>query len=147
MHRRQSHVEDANASLATAQASEARPRGVRSGGGHCPSPMAPSYARGSQTTRTRASNVGRAAHPRSGARVQQPTWHHWACTAAPGLAHLQRTRVPLGSPHSVGSKGGFFQAKIGPVDRQSLSGLSGRIQAESFEIFHFPLCLIHVHTV
>lgn len=29
------------------------------------------------------------------------------------------------------SKGGFFQAKIGPVDGQSLPCLSGRIQAES----------------
>lgn len=36
----------------------------------------------------------------------------------------------LQHPRSVGSKGGFFQAEIGPVDGQSLSGLPGRIQTE-----------------
>lgn len=56
-------------------------------------------------------------------------------------------RHPLQHPRSVGSKGGFFQAEVGPVDGQSLSGLPGRIQTEPFEIFHFPLRLIHVHAV
>lgn len=70
----------------------------------------------------------------------------WASTAAPGPGPPS-TRPSPGGPHSVGSKSGFFQAKIGPVDGQSLSGLSSRIQTESFEIFHFPLCLIHIHTV
>lgn len=69
---------------------------------------------------------------------------HGGSGPGPPPAH---TRPSLGSPHSVGSKGGFFQAKIGPVDGQSLSGLPGGVQAEPFEIFHFPLRLIHVHTV
>lgn len=50
--------------------------------------------------------------------------------AAPGPSPPPACPSP-GGPHSVGSKGGFFQAKIGPVDGQSLSGLSSRIQAES----------------
>lgn len=39
-------------------------------------------------------------------------------------------RRPLQHPRSVGGKGGFFQAEVGPVDGQSLSGLPGRIQTE-----------------
>lgn len=70
----------------------------------------------------------------------------WAGAAAPGPGPPPARPSP-GGPHSVGSKSGFFQAKIGPVDGQSLSGLSSGIQTESFEILHFPLCLIHIHAV
>lgn len=86
----------------------------------------------SQTTRTRATNAGRAAGSRSGgvsgaaAHPAQP----WASTAAPGPGPPPAHPSP-GGPHSVGSKSSFFQAKIGPVDGQSLSGLSSGIQTES----------------
>lgn len=63
---------------------------------------------------------GAAAHP------AQP----WASTAAPGPGPPPAHPSP-GGPHSVGSKSSFFQAKIGPVDGQSLSGLSSGIQTES----------------
>lgn len=47
------------------------------------------------------------------------------------LSFIDSCRIP--SPYcviSMCSKGGFFQAKIGPVDGKSLPCLSGRIQAE-----------------
>lgn len=88
----------------------------------------------SQTTRTRATDAGRAASSRSGgvsgaaAHPAQP----WASTTAPGPGPPP-AHSSSGGPHSVGSKSGFFQAKIGPVDGQSLPGLSSGIQTESVE--------------
>lgn len=59
-------------------------------------------------------------------RVRWPTRH------SPGPGPPPACPSP-GGPHSVGGKSGLFQAKIGPVDGQSLSGLSSRIQTESVE--------------
>ena len=66
---------------------------------------------------------------REGARVQRPTrtarGRHSSSGPGPPPA-----RPSPGGPCSVGSKGGFFQAEIGPVDGQSLSGLPSGIQTE-----------------
>lgn len=50
-----------------------------------------------------------------------------------GAAQLPPIYPSPGSPPSVGSKGGFLQAKVGPVDGQSLSVLSSRVQAKPGE--------------
>lgn len=65
-----------------------------------------------------------------GARARQPTGHRQSEHSGSGPGPLPM-HLSSGGPLSVGSKSGFFQAKIGPVDGQSLSVLSGRIQAES----------------
>lgn len=136
MQRRQSHVDDAKLSLATAQASKAAVAEEVAGA----TVQSDGTELRSKAHRLHAHELtARAGRHVLGRRSQVP-WPH-----PNGLGELPHPSP--GGPHSVGSKGGFFQAKIGPVDGQSLSGLSGRIQAESFEIFHFPLRLIHIHTV
>lgn len=130
----QGHVGDAISSLATAQASEAEVvKDWRELLFQSDSTELQSKRSHSQTTRTRANNAGRAASSQSGgwgvsgaAHPAQP----WASTAAPGPGPPPARPSP-GSPHSVGSKGGFFQAEIGPVDGQPLSGLSSGVQTKS----------------
>lgn len=72
-----------------------------------------SHTTGSQTTRTRASGVGRATRPWSGAQVRRPTWHHRASRAALGLAHLPCTRAPLQAVLiQWAAKVAFFKLKL-----------------------------------
>lgn len=146
--------------LARAQASEAAVVGGI-GRNYCSNPTAQSYDQRSLTHRlhaheltTQVEQVLSLGSQAVASRLRGSRWPGHSGGPVGGLtlgnteyspAHL--LRVPLQHSSSVGCKGGFFQAKIGPVDRQSLSGLSCRIQAEPFEILHFPFCLIHIHTV
>lgn len=65
-------------------------------------------------------------------RLVRPAHAQTTRTRSPRAAEQQALvgwaghRHPLQHPRSVGSKGGFFQAEVGPVDGQSLSGLPGR---------------------
>lgn len=96
-----------------------------------------------ETQRAGRAGTARPAHAQTTRTRAHSAAEQQALVEGPG----RPPRRPLQHPRSVGSKGGFFQAEVGPVDGQSLSGLPGRIQTEPFEILHFPLCLIHVHTV
>lgn len=66
---------------------------------------------------------------REGARVRQPTRTARGRHGSSGPGPPPACPSP-GGPRSVGSKGGLFQAEIGPVDGQSLSGLPSGIQTE-----------------
>lgn len=66
---------------------------------------------------------------REGARVWRPTRTARGRHGSSGPGPPPACPSP-GGPRSVGSKGGFFQAEIGPVDGQSLSGLPSGIQTE-----------------
>lgn len=155
--RRSTHT--THSSLATAQTSEAAVVG-RTGGNYCSNPTAQSYNQGSLTHRLHAHELqrGSAASSRSGSQAEvpalpRPGWAPQLWGASKGLSSRGGAARPPPAcpspcgPYSVGSKSGFFQGKVGPVDGQSLSGLSSGVQAEPFEILHFPLCLIHIHTV
>lgn len=104
------------------------------GGSHCSNPTAQRCGR-SLAHRLHAHELPTRAEQRvlglgvvSGA-VAHPAQPR-ASTAAPRPGPPPARPSP-GGPHSVGGKSGLFQAKIGPVDGQSLSGLSSRIQTES----------------
>lgn len=114
-----SHVDDANSSLAKAQASGATVAEEVAGATVQP-----------EGTELRSEAHRRHAHKLTGrAGGTSSGWVPGAVASWQGLAS---SRASLsGDPHSVGSKGGLFQAKVGPVDGQSLSGLPGGIQAES----------------
>lgn len=113
-----SHVDDANSSLAKAQVSGAT---VTEGVAGVTVQPEGTELRSKAHRRHAHKLTGRAARPRAGSQVLWPPGKAWASSRA-SLS---------GDPRSVGSKGGLFQTKIGPVDGQSLSGLPGGIQAES----------------
>lgn len=106
MQSRWSHVDDAISSLATAQG----PRlwwWREKWRSYCPTRRHRAIVQGSQTTRTGANNAAEQHGLGLGSQGLWPTLH--------GLGELQ-VRPSPGSPPSVGSKSGLFQAKIGPVD-------------------------------
>lgn len=104
MQRQRSHVDDANSSLAMAQASEATV--AEEVVGATVQPDGRATIKGSQTTRTRANNAAGRHAQGLGPRCYG-IGTAWAWVSS---------RASLSSDHSVGSKGGFLQAKIGPVD-------------------------------
>lgn len=114
-----SHVDDANLSLAKAQASGATVAEEVAGATVQP-----------EGTELRSEAHRRHAHKLTG-QAGGTSSGGFPGAVAPRQGLASSCASLSGDPHSVGGKGGLFQAEVGPVDGQSLSGLPRGIQAES----------------